>query len=82
MRKHTTIDLDQDLVAAASEVLGTDRIVDTVHGALEEVIARRARAELVRMPMPDLTPEALARMREPRTFDEEKPEPRAAIGAR
>ena len=82
MRRRTTIDLDQELVAQAAEALGTRRIVDTVHGALEEVVARRRRAELARMPMPDLTPEALARMRAPRTFDEETPEPRAALGAR
>ncbi len=70
MRKHTTMDLDQDLVREAAEVLRTTRIVDTVHAALEEVGARRQRAELVRMPMPDLTPEAIDKMRAPRTFED------------
>ncbi len=70
MRKHTTMDLDQDLVREAAEVLRTTRIVDTVHAALEEVVARRQRAELVRMPMPDLTPEAIDKMRAPRTFED------------
>jgi len=58
------------LVREAAEVLRTTRIVDTVHAALEEVVARRQRAELVRMPMPDLTPEAIDKMRAPRTFED------------
>lgn len=47
MRKHTTIDLDTDLVAAAADVLGTRRTTETVHAALEEVVAVRRRLRLL-----------------------------------
>jgi Arc/MetJ family transcription regulator len=47
MRKHTTIDLDTDLVAAAADVLGTRRTTETVHAALEEVVAVRRRLQLL-----------------------------------
>jgi Arc/MetJ family transcription regulator len=43
MRKHTTIDLDTDLVQAAAKALGTTRMTDTVHAALSEVVRRRQR---------------------------------------
>lgn len=66
MRKHTTLDLDQDLVSEAAAILGTRRTTDTVHAALREVAARQRRAMLARHDFPDLTPEALAAMRAPR----------------
>ena len=69
MRKHTTLDLDEDLVRDAAAALGTSRTTDTVHAALAEVVARRRRAVLARLEFPDLTPETLARMRAPRRFD-------------
>lgn len=69
MRKHTTLDLDQDLVHDAAEALGTCRTTDTVHAALAEVIARRRRAMLALLDFSDLTPDALAAMRSPRRFD-------------
>ena len=47
MRKHTTMDLDAELVAAAASVLGTSKIVDTVHAALSEVVRARRRAGIV-----------------------------------
>jgi Arc/MetJ family transcription regulator len=81
MKRRTTIDLDYDLVAEASAVLGTKRISETVHRAMNEVVGRRQRAELARMPMPDLTPEAIARMRASRTFQDEVAST-AARGAR
>lgn len=70
MRKHTTMDLDQDLIREAAAILGTTRIVDTVHGALAEVVARRKRAWLARYPLRDLTPEALTEMRQTRVFED------------
>lgn len=70
MRKHTTMDLDQELVREAAAILGTTRIVDTVHGALAEVVARRERAWLARYPLTDLTPEALTEMRQTRVFED------------
>jgi Arc/MetJ family transcription regulator len=66
MRKHTTIDLDLELVREAAATLGTTRMTDTVHAALAEVVARRRRAALARMDLPDLTPEALDEMRSTR----------------
>lgn len=63
MRKHTTIDLDLELVRDAAAALGTTRTTDTVHAALAEVVARRRRAALARMELPDLTPQALEEMR-------------------
>jgi hypothetical protein len=66
MRKHTTMDLDQDLVREAAAVLGTRRTVETVHAALADVVARRKRAWLARHELPDLTPEAVETMRRPR----------------
>ena len=41
------MDLDADLVAAAASVLGTTKIVDTVHAALSEVVRSRRRAGIV-----------------------------------
>jgi Arc/MetJ family transcription regulator len=68
MRKHTTLDLDQDLIREAAAALGTRRTTDTVHAALGEVVARRRRAMLARLDLPDLLPDALAAMRAPRRF--------------
>jgi Arc/MetJ family transcription regulator len=72
MRKHTTIDLDLELVREAAATLGTTRTTETIHAALAEVVARRRRAALVRMALPDLTPQALDEMRAARVA----PEPR------
>ena len=69
MRKHTTLDLDQDLVRDAAAALGTSRTTDTVHAALAEVVARRRRGVLARLDFPDLTPGTLEGMRAPRRFD-------------
>lgn len=68
MRRHTTLDLDQDLLRDAATALGTRRTTDTVHAALAEVIARRRRALLASFDFPDLTPKALEEMRAPRRF--------------
>ena len=50
MRKHTTIDLDQDLVREAATVLGTTRTTDTVHSALSDVVRRRRREGILDLP--------------------------------
>jgi len=47
MRKHTTIDLDMDLVGRAAEALGTTRVTETVHAALDDVVRRRQRMAIV-----------------------------------
>jgi Arc/MetJ family transcription regulator len=46
MRKHTTIDLDQDLVRQAATVLGTTKTTETVHAALADVVRRQRRLGL------------------------------------
>ncbi len=66
MRRHTTLDLDQELIREAAVALGTTRTTETVHAALAEVVARRRRAMLARLDFPDLTPDAVAAMRAPR----------------
>ena len=50
MRKHTTIDLDVELVHDAGEILGTTRTTDTIHAALAEIVRRRQRASLFATP--------------------------------
>lgn len=47
MRKHTTVDLDTDLVQEAAEALGTTRTTDTIHAALSDVVRRRQRMTIV-----------------------------------
>jgi hypothetical protein len=43
MRKHTPIDPDTQLIAAAADVLGTRRSTGAVHAPLEGVVAARLR---------------------------------------
>jgi len=47
MRKHTTIDLDTELVREAAEALGTTRTTDTIHAALSEVVRHRQRLTIL-----------------------------------
>jgi Arc/MetJ family transcription regulator len=47
MRKHTTLDLDLDVVDEAAEALGTRGTGETVRAALEEVIRHRRREKLL-----------------------------------
>lgn len=65
MRKHTTIDLDTDLVTAAADVLGTRRTTETIHAALEEVVAVRRRLRLLDF-QPELSLSDLAASRQGR----------------
>lgn len=54
----TVIDIDEDLLRRAAELLGASTKRDTVNGALRELVSRRARlAELDRLAkgeLPDL----------------------------
>ena len=63
MVKHTTLNLDLELVEQARKVLRTKRVTDTVHRALEEVVRAERRAWLARQELEDLTPESLEAMR-------------------
>lgn len=69
MRRHTTVDLDEDLLRDAAIVLGTRRTTDTLHAALADVVARSRRTRLARLDFPDLTPGSLETMRTARSFD-------------
>jgi Arc/MetJ family transcription regulator len=64
--KRTNINLDTQLLNAAAAVLGTERTTDTVHAALRTVVDRAARERLARRDFADLTPDLLARIRQPR----------------
>ena len=68
MRKHTTIDLDMNLVEEAGRALGTTKVTETVHAALDEVVRRRRRMALVDF-VPAIDLRELNRMRSHR-FDE------------
>ena len=71
MRRHTTIDLDADLVRQAGEVLGTTRTTDTVHAALADVVRRRRRMAILDL-SPSIDLSDLDAMRAHR-FAEERP---------
>lgn len=72
MRKHTTIDPDVDLVRAAAEALGTTRTTDTVHAALDEVVRRRRRMDILEF-RPALDLADLDAMRADRFAESEAP---------
>jgi Arc/MetJ family transcription regulator len=46
-RKHTTIDIDVDLLREAAAALGTVGTIATIHAALSEVVRRRLRIEFL-----------------------------------
>lgn len=72
MRRHTTIDLDRDLVDAARSILGTTTTTETIHAALAEIVRRRRRLEVLEF-HPALTLADLDAMRSHRFA--EAPEP-------
>ncbi len=72
MRKHTTIDLDVELVGQARQALGTSTTTDTIHAALTEVVRARRRMTMLEL-RPGLTLEDLDAMRAHRFA--EAPEP-------
>lgn len=65
MRRHTTIDIDMDLVHEAGLVLGTTRMTETVHAALGEIVRRRRLLTLLEL-KPAITLVDLRSMREHR----------------
>lgn len=68
MVKHTTLNLDTDLLDRARDALGTTQVTETVHRALEEVVLARRRAWLASHDFEGLTPAAVEAMRQPRRF--------------
>ncbi len=72
MRKHTTIDLDADLVRAAREVLGTTTTTETIHAALDEIVRRQRRLGIADL-RPALTLTDLDAMRSHRFAEDSAP---------
>ena len=72
MRKHTTIDLDVDLVRQAADALGTTRTIDTIHAALTDVVRRRLRMDILGL-RPALSLEDLDAMRAHRFAEDKAP---------
>lgn len=68
MRKHTTLNLDRDLLRQAQSALGTTQATETIHRALSEVVNRHKRERLAAYDFPDLTPEFVEEMRRDRSF--------------
>jgi Arc/MetJ family transcription regulator len=66
----TTLNLPAELLRAAEEELGTTSPTVAVTTALREFVRRRAMERLLAMDLPDLTPEAVEAMRQPRSFSE------------
>jgi len=48
MKRRTTIEIDDDLLGKAREVLGTKGLRDTVEAALDEVVKAALREDLIR----------------------------------
>jgi Arc/MetJ family transcription regulator len=69
MRRHTTIDLDRDLVDAARSILGTTTTTETIHAALAEIVHRRRRMAVLEL-HPALTLADLDAMRAHRFAEE------------
>jgi Arc/MetJ family transcription regulator len=72
MRKHTTIDLDGELVTQARQVLGTTTTTDTIHAALAEVVRGRRRMAILEL-NPALTLADLDAMRAHRFAEDAAP---------
>ena len=72
MRRHTTIDIDMDLVREAGVALGTTRMTETVHAALEDVVRRRRLLALLEL-RPALDLDDLRAMRAHRFAERTEP---------
>jgi Arc/MetJ family transcription regulator len=66
MRKHTTINLDYELLLEAQRALGTNQTTETIHRALKEVVNRERRRRLLEIDFPGLTAESLEKLRQNR----------------
>jgi Arc/MetJ family transcription regulator len=72
MRKHTTIDLDRELVDEARRVLGTTSATETIHAALADVVRRQRRMAILEL-HPALTLTDLDAMRAHRFAEDPSP---------
>jgi hypothetical protein len=62
-KRHTTLNLDLALIREAAEVMGTEGITATVHGALRAVVNRHKIEQLLDYDFPGLTLESLEQVR-------------------
>lgn len=65
-RHRTTVNLPLSLLRAAEDEIGSSSATETITTALSEMVARRRRARLLRVELPDLTPARLEELRQPR----------------
>lgn len=68
MIRHTTINLDLDLLDEAKATFGTSGTSETIRRALREAVDREKRRKFLELDFSSLTEEVLAEMRKPRTF--------------
>jgi Arc/MetJ family transcription regulator len=67
--KRVTFNADADLLAQARDALGTTTTTDTINAALAEIVRRTRVHALLDHDFSNLTPEMLAQMHRPRTFE-------------
>ena len=72
MRKHTTIDIDTELLREAAAALGTRGTIDTIHAALSDVVRRRLRMDFLNS-RTSLTLDDLRQMRAHRFAEDAAP---------
>lgn len=60
------MNVDTSLVSRAANILGTQGTTETVHAAMEDVVRRARLKRLAARDLPDLTPQTVADMRQPR----------------
>lgn len=72
MRRHTTIDIDMDLVHEAGLALGTTRMTETIHAALAEIVRRRRLLALLDL-RPAMSLDDLRLMRAHRFAEDSEP---------
>jgi Arc/MetJ-type ribon-helix-helix transcriptional regulator len=65
-RHRTTVNLPVSLLRAAEEEVGSSSATETITAALREMVARRRRARLLQVELPDLTPAEVDKLRKPR----------------
>ncbi len=69
--KHTSLYLEEGLLAEAGATLGTSGPTATVRAALEDVVRRRKLRELAAWDLEGLTPERLSELRQLHLVDAE-----------
>jgi Arc/MetJ family transcription regulator len=67
--KHTSLNIDVELLEAAERALGTSQMSETIHRALQEAVNLARRRQLLELDLPGLTPERVEEMRQNRRFD-------------